>query len=1321
MLIAFLLAVPVAIRSQAAPAEGILYLGLLGLTVPLALASLVVAIIGLRELRREGAAPKGRGLGRTSVVASMMLTVVLGLAIAAIINGIVERTSKNARDLAAIQLERGRPYVDEELNFSFASPGESWVRIDAKKINPDACLAMVSRRPHRNVVVIAEKLGVEFDLEPEQLRSIAQGMMKANMPTARSQDHGAREVNGIPGVRWSARYRVGRQTVDTVGWAGVRAGYAYQIHFLAPAPKLSRQPSQAALLAEAARVQDCLRMLDPGRVAHMEGVNAVEEVALPEFGFRLDLGGKGWARLNPESAALQKAEIDVSEFCDNANIVLSRGLTEWMCVAPIYLMGRNPPANAVVSALLETSGRSDLADAKRVKATEAGLETLTATTSGDSEFGRVEAQLKVAVGEGYALLIMVFAVAEARSAEKAGGKVELPPLTFNKPKTPPDPKRHPRKERERQAAFLNALGIHYFGLQQYRESAFWFLSAFEVNEHRTYLNSTIDALGNASRFEEAKALLDKHADRFTDANDLKANRAWVLANLDQDEEAAKIYAALFEAGYRDDDHLGCWAGILADSLRKPEEALSALRTYVENRRANWWIKREADLLRAAGKSDDAIARLAQHVAGASLDADIAYTLIGHYRKAGRYREGADLAERLIKGGYASARSYLLRGRCELGLKWYKKAKVSFQAALGEAPQDRTIQEYLDHVSNILGEGKNTDLRTPIAPVELPAAVPGPTASDWTAKAPPDCGACYLRWVAAVCYTPEKDFRVTWYGSVKVLDESGVSEFSSLEFDFDPWREEIYVNQLTVFDAEGRVVGQGNVDSYYVLDENADEGASQSKVAHLPIPGLRPGYRIEFAYTVRRSSPPKRMPFESFGFSSYYPVAWSGLVLRADGHAVKAHASSSVTIERAGADRIWFVREPPRRFREPFVSSEQFRPIVALNDPAASWESVAKAYLPRIADRLAPSPEVKALAERLTTGLESDDARVEALARHVRDTITYKAIEFGRRAQIMNPTAKILADCYGDCKDHSLLLAQLLQAAGVPAHLALVRFGTPLLPNLASLDQFNHMIVFVPGYRGGVFLDATDKEADFRLSPPYGLAQRTALVIDPANPRLQRLGPPARAGLATRIHEEIAIDGDGNLDVRAVVTARGYEASLLRYQLKPDDDAARRRLIQRRLGGGAEVRELTIRDLEAPERPIVLEFRYRVNAALRRQENRLIGPVPAHWTCCAYKFPFTAERRTPFEFPYPADYDLTMVLTPAEGWSLDANPPADAQHAGAWISWKISSRDENGRRVIQATTGRRAGRAPAAEYAGLRNEAEAARRALQPSVAVSRRR
>jgi len=68
----------------------------------------------------------------------------------------------------------------------------------------------------------------------------------------------------------------------------------------------------------------------------------------------------------------------------------------------------------------------------------------------------------------------------------------------------------------------------------------------------------------------------------------------------------------------------------------------------------------------------------------------------------------------------SVPAHFLKGRSELGLKWYREAKASFETAAKLAPANKDIASYLDYVSGLVGEGSNTLLKEPIEMVACSA-------------------------------------------------------------------------------------------------------------------------------------------------------------------------------------------------------------------------------------------------------------------------------------------------------------------------------------------------------------------------------------------------------------------------------------------------------------------------------------------------------------------------------------------------------------------------------------------------------------------------
>ena len=78
---------------------------------------------------------------------------------------------------------------------------------------------------------------------------------------------------------------------------------------------------------------------------------------------------------------------------------------------------------------------------------------------------------------------------------------------------------------------------------------------------------------------------------------------------------------------------------------------------------------------------------------------------------------------------------------------------------------------------------------------------------------------------------------------------------------------------------------------------------------------------------------------------------------------------------------------------------------------------------------------------------------------------------------------VIANGYGDCKDHATLFAALLQAKGIASEPVLINANNSYaLPDAPTLAQFNHLITWIPELkRTRIPLPAWRRSARCRLS------------------------------------------------------------------------------------------------------------------------------------------------------------------------------------------------------------------------------------------------
>jgi Transglutaminase-like superfamily len=166
----------------------------------------------------------------------------------------------------------------------------------------------------------------------------------------------------------------------------------------------------------------------------------------------------------------------------------------------------------------------------------------------------------------------------------------------------------------------------------------------------------------------------------------------------------------------------------------------------------------------------------------------------------------------------------------------------------------------------------------------------------------------------------------------------------------------------------------------------------------------------------------------------------------------------------------------------------------------TWADLRSWYTEAIRDFAVPDEEVKRLAEELTKGKATREAKLEALFDFVADDIRYVNYVSGEW-YLPNRPQQLLARREGDCDDKALLLITLLKAVGIDAEEVMVQSRQTNEPSLllsknVAIPLFDHGIAFLPGSGGGggTYLDATSPES--RLGPlPSMDARAYGLKVD----------------------------------------------------------------------------------------------------------------------------------------------------------------------------------------------------------------------------------
>lgn len=331
------------------------------------------------------------------------------------------------------------------------------------------------------------------------------------------------------------------------------------------------------------------------------------------------------------------------------------------------------------------------------------------------------------------------------------------------------------------------------------------------------------------------------------------------------------------------------------------------------------------------------------------------------------------------------------------------------------------------------------------------------------------------------------------------------------------------------------------------------------------PGVQAGDTLTLRYTIRRHTPLFPGQFEDFTMGRPYRHADFRLSYDLPASmSLQADAVGFVPVAADGAPGrkrySWrYVDGDNERIEQGSVSYLDYGRRLAVST-FADYPAFARAYHARAAAAATPDAAIAKLAAQLTQGLADRHAKAAALSDWVRRNIRYVAVYLGPGGVVPHPAASVLANRYGDCKDHAVLLQALLGASGIQSSAALVNGDDAYrLPAVPSLGVLNHVIVYLPQLQ--LFLDPTAGTVAAGFLPP-ALLGKPVLLADSGQFAVTPAFQPARSRTATRF--DIARDGSSRFHVRR--TNGGAIAEPYRHAVRSTPQAARDGFVRRMLAG-----------------------------------------------------------------------------------------------------------------------------------------------------------
>jgi len=439
--------------------------------------------------------------------------------------------------------------------------------------------------------------------------------------------------------------------------------------------------------------------------------------------------------------------------------------------------------------------------------------------------------------------------------------------------------------------------------------------------------------------------------------------------------------------------------------------------------------------------------------------------------------------------------------------------------------------------------------------------------------------------------------------IRVQSEAGVQQWGQIQVGYNSANERVEIPYVRVVKADGTVVKAGD-DAVQDLSAPLEQQApvyTDYRQKHITVPGLRPGEVLEYhMVTVIHTAlaPGEFWTDYDFDKTNIDLDEQVDIDVPADRPLkLKNKPGMDPKISEDHGRRLYrwtnshLVREDDQKDKDKKKkrNPEDERPDIQLTT-FVSWEQIGRWYGSLEKDRRAPSPEVRAKADELTKGLNTDLDKVEALYDFVAKNFRYVSLSLGVGRYQPHAAGDVLHNQYGDCKDKHTLLASLLEAEGMHASSVLINSSRKLDPDVPSPSQFDHVITMLPMGNEEVWMDTTSEVAPFRLLA-YTLRKKQALVIPASGtPHLEQTPADTPMPDSEIAEVDAKINEIGKLEAHVHYTFRGDEELLLRSIFRRLPEAQWQRVVENvNASMGGDVTNLKISDPAATREPFTMSY------------------------------------------------------------------------------------------------------------------------------------
>ncbi len=335
------------------------------------------------------------------------------------------------------------------------------------------------------------------------------------------------------------------------------------------------------------------------------------------------------------------------------------------------------------------------------------------------------------------------------------------------------------------------------------------------------------------------------------------------------------------------------------------------------------------------------------------------------------------------------------------------------------------------------------------------------------------------------------------------------------------------------------------------------------------------------------------------------------------------------------ENVWIVgrRNVPKMRSERMMPGTSAVADYLIASTFSTWQEVAQWYWNLAKDQWILDKEIRDTVQRLIQDVDDPRERVARIHNFVVKSTRYVALEFGIHGYKPYRTTLTFRRRFGDCKDKASLLKVMLEEAGIPTDIVLVRTkrNGAIDTEPPSLSIFDHAIAYVPSF--DLFLDGTAEFSGTGELPYEDQGVTVLIVKDQGNYELRQtpVAPALSSPMAFTYRfdlaqEEVILQGQGRIE--------GHFAPS--YRQRYESSERQRDLLEAEIASdfpGAALDEFSI-EATALEAPVHLAFQARLPRLLTRVGDELHLYPLGRRSDLAQRLAPSATRDHALHLPFP---------------------------------------------------------------------------------------